>query len=75
MSFRQDLLAGKTAVVTGGTQGLGAAIARLFAEAGAAEIERWLMRPEPITMAMVVSAGRGGAFRDWRRADWARMRD
>ncbi|EFV85397.1 hypothetical protein HMPREF0005_04489 [Achromobacter xylosoxidans C54] len=30
---------------------------------------------EPITIAMVVSAGRGGAFRDWRRADWARMRD
>ena len=29
---------GKTAVITGGTQGLGAAVARLFAEAGAAGI-------------------------------------
>ncbi|MDP6189194.1 MAG: SDR family NAD(P)-dependent oxidoreductase, partial [Gammaproteobacteria bacterium] len=29
---------GKIAVITGGTQGLGAAIARLFAQAGAAGI-------------------------------------
>ena len=35
MSCRQGLLSGRTAVVTGGASGIGAAIARVFAEAGA----------------------------------------
>ncbi len=35
MSSRQGLLCGRTAVVTGGASGIGAAIVRVFAEAGA----------------------------------------
>jgi len=34
MTFRQDLLAGKTAIVTGGTTGIGAAIARALGQLG-----------------------------------------
>jgi NAD(P)-dependent dehydrogenase (short-subunit alcohol dehydrogenase family) len=67
-------LAGKVAVVTGGTQGLGEAIARLFAERGAAGLVI-CGRQQDKGQAVAADLTRQGCRTEFVRADLARLED
>ena len=61
MSTDHSRLDGKIAIVTGGTQGLGAAVARRLAEAGAAGVVT-CGRGQARGLAVAEAVGRDGAF-------------
>jgi NAD(P)-dependent dehydrogenase (short-subunit alcohol dehydrogenase family) len=60
-SESRRLLAGKTAIVTGGSRGIGAATARAFADAGAAVVLAARSQPEIDTLASEIADGGGEA--------------
>ena len=74
---RPGLLAGRTAMVTGGRQGIGAGIALAFAREGADLIVVDIEPPDPATgiIAQISEAGRSGLFLAADVADAGQVQD